>query len=230
MKLANNMTLLPIAREGMGSLNLVLAWDEQNLILVDAGLPGQTESIIEAIAAEGFRAEDLSHIFITHQDWDHIGCVADLQKLAPNLRVVAHTDEAPYIDGRTMPIKLTARLKEYETMTEEQKAGVDRWKSICENSPIAIHEEVQDSQVFMMCGGIEVVHTPGHTPGHIALYFKESRIIVVGDAANIKDGKVVGFNPIFINDMEQAEESVEKIKGYDLSGIVAYHTGFLALE
>ena len=89
MKLAKNLALLPITREGMGNLNLVLAWDDNHLVLVDAGLPGQTDAIAMAIANEGFRAEDLTHIIITHQDWDHVGSVSGLMKLAPTAKVVA---------------------------------------------------------------------------------------------------------------------------------------------
>jgi len=230
MKLAQNVALLPISREGMGSLNLVLAWDDKSLVLIDAGLPGQTEDIVKAIEGEGFQAENLTHIIITHQDWDHIGCVRDLQKIAPNLRVVSHVDEAPYIDGRTLPIKLATRLTQYDTMTEEQRAGIDRWKDMYENAPITVHEQMQDGQVLPICGGIEIVHVPGHTPGHIGVYYKESQIIVVGDAANIKDGEVVGSNPVHTHNMKQAEESLGKIKSYDLNGIVAYHTGYLPLQ
>jgi len=230
MKLAKNIALLPITREGMGSLNLVLAWDDNNLVLVDAGLPGQCDAIAQAIADEGFRAEDLTHIIITHQDWDHVGSVLDLTKLAPAAQVVAHVDEAPYIDGRKLPIKLAARLKQYDTMPEEHRAGVDNWKKSYENAPILVAQQVQDGQVLPICGDIEIVHVPGHTPGHIAVYFKESRIIVCGDAVNIKDGCMVGSNPIHTHDMEMADKSLEKIKGYDLSGVVAYHTGFLAVE
>ena len=227
MKLAHNIILLPIGREGMGNLNLVLAWDDDNLVLIDAGLPGQTDAIAKAIADAGFRAEDLTHIIITHQDWDHIGCVSDLKKLAPNLKVVAHADEAPYLDGRKLPIKLAARLEQYDSIPAEQRAGVDLWKNMYENTPITVMDQVQDGQVLPICGGIEIVHVPGHTPGHIAVYFRESRIIVCGDAANIKDGLIVGSNPIHTQDMELADKSLEKIKGYDLKGIVAYHTGFL---
>ena len=124
MKLAKNIALLPIAREGMGSLNLVLAWDDNHLVLIDAGISVQTDDIVKAISDQGHNAQDLTHIIITHQDWDHTGCVTDLQKLAP-------------------------------------------------------------------------------------------------------DGEVVGSNPVHTHDMAMADRSLRKIMGYDLSGVVAYHTGFL---
>ena len=68
----------------------------------------------------------------------------------------------------------------------------------------------------------------GHTPGHIALHLKESRIIVCGDAANVINGEVASPNPIHTQDIDLGEKSLDKIKSYDLKGVVAYHTGFLA--
>ena len=230
MKLAQNTALLPITREGMGNLSLVLAWDDKHLALIDAGLPGQADELIQAIADEGFRAEDLTHLIITHQDWDHIGCVADLIKLAPNLKIVAHVDEAPYLDGRKTPIKLAAGLENYDALPQERRGVIDLWKDMYENTPIAVTEQVQDGQVLPICGGIEIVHVPGHTPGHIAAYLQQGRIIVCGDAANINGVQIVGANPIYTQDLALADKSLEKIKGYDLSGLVAYHTGFLPLE
>ncbi|MCL2378726.1 MAG: MBL fold metallo-hydrolase [Defluviitaleaceae bacterium] len=228
MKLAQNVALLPITHEGVGSLNLVLAWDDNHLVLIDAGIPDQADMIAKAIENEGFRAEDLTHIIITHQDWDHVGSIHDLMKLAPSAKTVAHKKEAPYIDGRELPIKLAAKLEKYDSYSEENRAGLDNWKKTYTNSPIPVTEQVQDGQVLPICGGIEIVHVPGHTPGHIAVYFRESRIMVCGDAANVEDGKLVGFNPIHIHDVDMANESLEKIKGYDLNGAVTYHTGFLA--
>ena len=64
----------------IGGVNLVLAWDENNLVLIDTGFPGQTDDIVKAIANAGFKAKELTHIIITHQDWGHIGCLMDLQK------------------------------------------------------------------------------------------------------------------------------------------------------
>jgi len=230
MKLAQNVALLPIAREGMGSLNLVLVWDDNHLVLIDAALPKQTDEVIKSIANEGFQVENLTHIIITHQDWDHIGCVTDLQKLAPNLQIVAHINEAPYLDGRVIPIKLAKRLEQYDTLPKEHQTSIDLWEDMYKNAPITVHKQVVDKQVLPICGGIEIVHVSGHTPGHIAVYLKESRIIVCGDAANIKDGQITGSNPIHTHDTEQAKESLNKIRGYNPSGIVAYHTGFLSLE
>jgi len=228
MRIASNVALLPVG--GPKAVNLVLIWDENNLVLVDAGFPGQAEMITKAIIDEGFSVENLTHLIITHQDLDHVGCVPDLQKLAPDIKVLAHVEEAPYIDGRKTPIKLAARLAEYDTLSDEMRERCDWWKEYYADNKITITETLQDGTVLPIGGGIEVIHTPGHTPGHIVLHLQESGIIICGDAVNIKDGQLTGSNPVHTFDMAQSDESLEKIKSFNPSGIVAYHGGFLRLE
>lgn len=45
-----------------------------------------------------------------------------------------------------------------------------------------------------MAGGIEVIHTPGHTPGHVSYLWVDGRALVAGDAA----GNVLGLGPMMI--------------------------------
>ena len=227
MKIAENAAMIPLARESGSPLYVVLVWDEKNLMLVDAGIPGQTPEIVKGIQDLGFRAENLTHMVITHQDYDHTGCITDLKKLAPGMKIIAHAEESPYIDGRRLPIKLEARLSQYHELPAAAKASVDAWKEMYEKTPIQITDEVHDGEVYDICGGVEFIHVPGHTPGHIAVYLKKSKIIICGDAANITDGRVAGSNPVHTHDMELAGESLKKITGCDLKGLVAYHGGFL---
>jgi glyoxylase-like metal-dependent hydrolase (beta-lactamase superfamily II) len=98
-------------------------------------------------------------------------------------------------------------------------------ESIC--APIT--DKVVDGDLLPICGGIEVIHSPGHTPGHIGLFLKKSGLLVGGDALNVGDGKLVGANPAHSLDMELAGASFEKLKGYGAKGVVAYHGGVLRL-
>ncbi|MCL1988454.1 MAG: MBL fold metallo-hydrolase [Firmicutes bacterium] len=224
MKLSNNIAILPI-REGQGG-NLVLTWDDTNLVLIDAGYPGDFAEITNTIAAEGFNAENLTHLIITHQDWDHVGCIHELQKIAPKMALYAHSDELEYLDGRTNPIKLANMLAKYDTLDDGSKDFCMMWKAFYAKQKLNIIA-VTDKEIWDICGGIEFVHVPGHTPGHVAPYLQAGKILVCGDAANIHDGQMVGSNPIYTHNMPQAEESLAKMKSYNLNGIVAYHGGFL---
>lgn len=59
--------------------------------------------------------------------------------------------------------------------------------------------------------GLEVIATPGHTPGHIVVFDRDSGLLVAGDAINTSSGAVTGPNPDFTPDMASAEASVAKI-------------------
>jgi len=235
MKIAENAAMLPLVvniPDREMTLHMTLAWDESNLVLIDVGMPEQAQAIAQLIADAGFDAKNLTHIIITHQDMDHIGSTLDLLKIAPNAKLLAHCDEAPYMDGRKTPVRLAGLLERYDTFPPEAQEQIDEYKRSIEDGEfrLKIDQELTDKEVLPICGGIEVVHTPGHMPGHIALFLQKSRIMVCGDAANIEDGKISGPNPVHTPDMEMGMQSVEKIKGYPLAGIVAYHGGFLEIK
>ncbi len=65
--------------------------------------------------------------------------------------------------------------------------------------------------------GLQIVHTPGHTPGHIAVFDPEASLLVAGDALNGGDaaggaaGEVAAANPDFSPDMVSADASVQKL-------------------
>jgi glyoxylase-like metal-dependent hydrolase (beta-lactamase superfamily II) len=63
--------------------------------------------------------------------------------------------------------------------------------------------------------GLEIIETPGHTPGHISVLDPKAGILVAGDALNGADGGVAGPNPDFSEDMDLADASVVKLAGFD---------------
>src|SRR6476661_959462 len=44
------------------------------------------------------------------------------------------------------------------------------------------HPDHADGEVLPIAGGLRVVHTPGHSPGHVSLLHEESRTLITGDA------------------------------------------------
>jgi len=226
MKIADNVEMLVID-ETESIVHPVLVWDENNLVLIDAGFPGQKETIVKAITGAGFSAEDLTHIIITHQDMDHIGCVQDLIGLSPEVQILVHADEAPYIDGRKVPIKLAALLDQYEKLPDDRKKWCDNYKEKYASLITVANQMLSDGDILPICGDIEVIHTPGHTPGHICLLLRESGVLVCGDAINIKDGELTGPNPLHTYDLDLAMRSVEKAKRKPFRAVVAYHGGYL---
>lgn len=231
MKITNQVEMLEInIPQGNRTMTIypTLLWDATHLVLIDAGLPGSGPIIKEAIEKLGFKIENLTEILLTHQDIDHIGGARELLAFAPKARIYAHEIDAPFIDGAKVPTKLDALEQRKDKLSTAELPFYQMLKDGFAISQLPVDTLLRDGDVLDFCGGIETVFTPGHTPGHASFYLHSSKIMVVGDAANIVENRELhGSNPGMTWDITQADHSLEKIKSYDLTGVISYHTGFL---
>ena len=84
---------------------------------------------------------------------------------------------------------------------------------------------MEDGEELPFCGGITVIHTPGHTPGHICLYIGQSKTLIAGDALSAEGGKL-GPLPKFASlDWPSAVRSLGKLVRYDVETVICYHGG-----
>ena len=70
---------------------------------------------------------------------------------------------------------------------------------------------------------LEIIETPGHTPGHISVLDRASKVLISGDAINGADGGVIGANPEFTEDMTLANTSIGKLAGFDFDVVLFGH-------
>ncbi len=70
---------------------------------------------------------------------------------------------------------------------------------------------------------LDIIETPGHTPGHISVLDADGGLLVAGDALNGSAGGVIGANPDFTPDMATADLSVVKLAGYTYETVVFGH-------
>jgi glyoxylase-like metal-dependent hydrolase (beta-lactamase superfamily II) len=106
MKISKGIEMLELTVDLGGNSNTIcpsLIWDEETMILVDAGLPGQLPLLREAIEKAGASFERLGMIIITHQDIDHVGGLAAIQKELPEAITYAHEEENLILSGRNSP-------------------------------------------------------------------------------------------------------------------------------
>lgn len=64
-------------------------------------------------------------------------------------------------------------------------------------------------------GSLQIIETPGHTPGHISVLDPSAGVLVTGDALNGENGGVAGPNPGFSDDIDLANSSVGILAGFD---------------
>jgi glyoxylase-like metal-dependent hydrolase (beta-lactamase superfamily II) len=219
MRIADGVYVLPIPRnpqEPENYLNLTLIVDEENgNTLVDAGLPDQTEAIGAALGEAGIGVGDLRRIIFTHQDLDHVGSGAALVRES-GARVMAHSADAPHIEGRQRPLKITPEMLERRPQMREVLERLE---------PVGVDEYLEDRERLDLAGGTRVIFTPGHTPGHLSLYLERPKVLVAGDALTAEGGHLNGPNPPLTLDVGEAVRSVRRLAELDVDAIVCYHGG-----
>ena len=222
MRVANGVYVLPIPRtpqEPESFLNLTLIVDEQNgNMLVDAGLPDQAEAIGVALLEGGIGVRDLRRIIFTHQDLDHVGSGAALVRQS-GARVLAHPADTPYIEGELRPLKVTPEMLERRPQMREVLERLE---------PVGVDEHLEDGARLEIAGGIRVIFTPGHTPGHLSLYLERSRVLIAGDALRAERGYLEGPNPSMTLEMGTALQSLRRLAGLEIDTIVCYHGGVVS--
>ncbi|SFR63884.1 MBL fold metallo-hydrolase [Halogeometricum limi] len=150
-------------------------------VLIDPGPPGDEayERLRTGLADAGISVSDIDHVVVTHWHADHVG-------LAPRLAAAAgatihmHKHDAPLLgsyreERRKRTRRDAATLAEWgvpEVRVEEVRAG-DTPSPLPDETPVVAHEDGD-----VVAGG-EILHTPGHTLGHLAIRFGDA--MFVGD-------------------------------------------------
>lgn len=198
----------------IGGSNMALIAEEQ-LTLIDAGLHGSMPQIIQFIRKLGRSPEELGLIILTHRHIDHIGALAALKR-STSARVAIHRDDIS--DGKTPPPRSRARRR------LPQLPGSSTLRSVFAVRDEDVDIRLAGGETLEPLGGLEVVHTPGHTAGSISLYSPRYKLLFTGDALRnrpralqLPPRNIAGFN------RKLALESVHKISRLDVDTLCPGH-------
>lgn len=229
MIVAPGVMMLTLESEGIGgpaAIHPTLLWDEEDAILIDTGMPGDWTRIQHSMQEAGVPLDRLHAVLLTHQDLDHIGSLPDVVSAKNGqLEVIAHHEDAPYIEGKYPLIKTSreAMAKLLPLLPEEHHLQV---LAMCDMHPSAnVTRLIADNDVLPYCGGIRIIHTPGHTAGHVSVYLERSRILIAADAMICIDGMLQGPVPHATLDMDSAIDSLGKLIHYPIDVVICYHGG-----
>lgn len=198
MKIADKVFLVP----GVVA-NPYIIVDADGLTLIDAGLPRSEKKILAYVASLGKSPGDVKRIILTHSDLDHVGGLAALVK-ATGARTYASQIEAQAIAAG----KPSRQINRSGFSLRRLLIGLLR--PFFKTTPFQVDEILADGQVLPMLGGLRVVATPGHTPGHISLYAPVARVLFCGDSMVADTSGIQGSRPAVTWDAARARDSVRK--------------------
>ncbi|WP_017416469.1 MBL fold metallo-hydrolase [Clostridium tunisiense] len=204
----------------------VLLMDDKEMVLIDCGYPKFLALIEECAIKNNIDISNLTKIIITHHDFDHMGALGEFKRKYPHIKVMAAKEEVPYLEGKKKSLRLQQAESLYEALPEEEKPQAEifhKTLEAVENCKVDVG--LNHGDILEIAGGIEVVATPGHMPGHISLYHKESKSMIVGDALVLEKGELVIALPKYTLNIKEALRSAEKLLNYDIDRIICYHGG-----
>ena len=190
-----------------------VTYNDGSWTLIDAGLPFTADQIRRWMPT--FTDQPPDAIALTHGHFDHVSAareLADEWKVA----VYAHRLEFPYLTGE----------KEYPPPNVGAMGGAMSLLSpLYPRGPIDLSDrlcEYSDTS-FSPMPGWTVIHTPGHTPGHVSFFREADRCLIVGDAfcttkpesffdaAITQQPELHGPPAYFTSDWNAARESVQRL-------------------
>jgi len=200
---------------------------QEGWVLVDAGMPGSADAIIEAAERRFGSGKRPAAIVLTHGHFDHVGAIVELIRHW-NVPVYAHLAEMPYLTGQ----------ESYPEPDPSVDSGL-----VAKMSPLFPVRPIQLGEYIHMLpedGSIPYLphwkwlHTPGHTGGHISLFRERDRVLIAGDAfVTVKqeslykvftqEREMNGPPKYLTTDWEAARQSVRKLEALKPRAVITGH-------
>ncbi|MGC9150273.1 MAG: MBL fold metallo-hydrolase [Microbacter sp.] len=221
--------VLPVPFEtpaGAQIIHPVIVSNEKYVVLVDTGLPGQLP-LLEKLADErGVSLHRLTHVVITHHDMDHVGSLAALKRAYPSVQILSSSVEAEYISGKKVSPRIEMALQRLNSMlSSDQQATLEYIEMLKSVEKVDVDKTFKEDELLACFGGVLIISTPGHLPGHISLYFEQDKVLIAGDALSVENGQLTKPNAYYTLNMDQALESARKFLKYDIQQVICYHGG-----
>jgi glyoxylase-like metal-dependent hydrolase (beta-lactamase superfamily II) len=189
---------LPLGIHGVPTVSAYLLRGEDGDTLVDCGIaagvgeegdpgPDGTAAVAAALTAAGSRLERLERLVVTHAHIDHFGLAGEVVRRSGGelwMHRRTELDLAKYDDPEEAVDRRTLMLADHglfgDELTESSE-GLRDWMPVMPS--IGRPSRLLDGGEAFAVGGRswEVVHTPGHSPGHVCLWSAAERLLCSGD-------------------------------------------------
>jgi glyoxylase-like metal-dependent hydrolase (beta-lactamase superfamily II) len=161
-----------------GFVNCYLVREDDGFTLIDTNMGGQAQAIMQEAGRLGL---PIARILLTHAHVDHVGSLDALHQALPDVPVMISERDARFLLG------------DKSLDASEPQVPLKGGYPIVSTKPARLLHEGD------RVGSLEVIATPGHTPGHIAFLDTRDRALIAGDAFQTQGGVAVSgtIEPLF---------------------------------
>jgi glyoxylase-like metal-dependent hydrolase (beta-lactamase superfamily II) len=173
--------------------------DADGLTIIDTGFPRSEKKILAYVTRLGRSARDVTRILLTHSDLDHVGALPALQ------RATGARTYASRIEAEAIAAGITSRPIKHHGFSLRRLVHV-----FSKPARFRVDEILMKGDVLPILGGLSVVDTAGHSPGHLSFFAPAAGILFCGDSMVTSEKKIHGSRPQFTWDEALAKEAVVK--------------------
>jgi glyoxylase-like metal-dependent hydrolase (beta-lactamase superfamily II) len=188
-----------IGGQAGGRVNAYLIGEGTDLTLIDTLYQTDGRLVLEEVRRLGHSISDLKRIVLTHAHRSHLGGLAELKRQS-GATVYSHEWEADIIAGerKAQAVTILPRrpLRAYIPFQVGLALGFGK------HPPCPVDETLVDEDEI---GGLRALHTPGHTPGHLAFYSEDHDVLLSGDSIATWPKFDAGWPAFNLNPQEQRE-------------------------
>ena len=165
----------------------------QDLTLVDTCFTAELPKLIKHVEDEGYDIKNVKRLILTHTHPDHVQAANEVRRIN-GAKIYAHWLDAGFL-RHDPPYhgppshELIGKIRDSLGISEESMTK--KYGSLAPD-PVLVDHVVSDGDAI---GKLKVIHTPGHTPGHISLFLEEERAIIGGD---LVFNRVLGVDGLFV--------------------------------
>lgn len=197
MTLAPGVHRIPTLGDFINSFAFVE--EDGSVTLIDCGLSRAPGVIVRALGSLGKHPQDVQRIVLTHAHADHAGGAAAVLRESGRDGVEIHRDDAPFATSGAIPPNGSTAGRLISRLPSGRFA------------PVAVSRELEDADLLAVRGGVRVIHTPGHTPGHISLLHEPTGVLITGDALFNMRSRMTWPVSAFCTSAEQNRRSAEAL-------------------
>jgi glyoxylase-like metal-dependent hydrolase (beta-lactamase superfamily II) len=165
-----------------------------HIVLIDTGVRGSEELIFTRIREIGREPEEISQVILTHAHPDHIGAAEAVRRVT-GCTIAAHAADRAWIEDPGQQ----ARERPVPGFSDLVGGGVTVDRELRDRE----HLQIGDNRT------VEIIHSPGHSPGCVCLFLHPDRDLFSGDAV-----PVPGELPIY-DDPIASMQSINRLKKFE---------------